>query len=103
MLKTQKISYLGPSIINPEYQASLVMADSVDSYESSPEQERISLEAAASFKGQVAVQKHSKEELIEAHFAKLQLLKNTKTAIKQLILPIAYSPSNSSLDTLQKV
>jgi len=85
------------------YQASLVMADPIDWYETSPEQERISHEAAASFKGKIAVQKHSKEELIKAHFAKLQLLKSAKPAAKQIVLPIAYSPSISSLDTLQKV
>ena len=103
MLAIQKMPYLGPSIVDSDSQAHLVMADPTDPYEISPEQERISHEAAASFEGQVAVQKHTKAELVKAHFAKLQLLKNAKPAAKQLILPIAYSPSDSSLDTLQKV
>jgi hypothetical protein len=101
--KSQKMPYLGPSIINSDYQRSAVMADQIDSYEPSPEQERASYEAAANFKGQVAVQKHSKEHLIKTHFSKLELLKNANPATKQLILPIAYSPSTSSLDSLRKV
>jgi len=36
--KSQKMPYLGPSIINSDYQRSAVMADQIDSYEPSPEQ-----------------------------------------------------------------
>jgi hypothetical protein len=65
------------------------MADSVDTYRISPEHEKASHEASTAFQGQIAVQKHSKEELLKTHFNNLELLKNSKIATKQLILPSA--------------
>jgi hypothetical protein len=79
------------------------MADSIDPYQISPEQERAFYEASSSCQGQIATQKHSKEGLLKTHFKNLELLKDPKTATKHLILSTAYSPSVSSLDTLQKV
>jgi hypothetical protein len=77
--------------------------DSVDTYEISPDQEKAFYQKSSAFQGQKAVQKHSKEELLKAHFRNLELLQSSKNATKQLVLLTAYSPSNSTLDTLQKV
>ncbi len=102
-LKIQKMPYITPSIVESAVQLSPAMPDSIDPYQISPEQERAFYEASSASKGQIAAQKHSKEELLKAHFQNLELLQNSKTATKHLILSTAYSPSVSSLGTLQKV
>ena len=79
------------------------MADSIDTYQISPEQEGSFYEASAAFQGQVIAQKHSREELLKIHLKNLKLLQTPKTATKQVILPTAYRPSVSPLNTLQKV
>lgn len=102
-MKIQKMPYINPSIVNPSVQVSPEMADSIDPYQISPEQERAFYEASSSRQGQITTQKHSKEELLKTHFKNLELLKDPKTATKHLILSTAYSPSVFSLDALQKV
>lgn len=79
------------------------MAKLVDTYETSPEKEKNLYLASATLQGRPAIQKHSKEELLKTHFKNLELSQSSKTTVKQLVLSNAYSPSLSSLDTLQKV
>jgi hypothetical protein len=103
VLKIQKMLYITPSIVNSDQQVSSAMTESIDTYRTPPDQEKAFYDASPAFQGRVSSQKHSKEELVKAHFKNLELLKNSKPATKELILPTAYSPSSASLSTLQKV
>jgi hypothetical protein len=103
VLKIQKMPCITPSIVNSDQQVSSAMTESIDTYQTSPDQEKAFYDASPALQGQVTSQKHSKEELVKAHFKNLELLQNSKPANKELILPTAYSPSSASLSTLQKV
>jgi hypothetical protein len=103
VLKIQKMPYITPVIVNSDPHVSSAMTESINTYRTSPDQEKALYAASTPFQGQAASQKYSKEELVKAHFKNLELLRNSKPAIKELILPTAYSPSSASLDTLQKV
>jgi hypothetical protein len=95
--------YITPSVVNSDQQVSSAMTESIDTYQTSLDQEKAFYDASPALQGQVTSQKHSKEELVKARFKNLELLKNSKPANKELILPTAYSPSSASLSTLQKV
>ena len=81
----------------------LVKAVENNSYELSPDQHRQIYEASSSGRGETAIQKHSKEELLAVHYNNIDLLKKNKPVIREFVLPIAYAPSTISLDELQKV
>jgi hypothetical protein len=98
-----KMPYINPSLVDSSVQVPFPMADSIDTYQISPEQERSFYEASSALKGQIIAQKRSREELLKVHSKNLKLLQNPKTTTKQLILPTAYRPSLSPLDALQKV
>ena len=100
VLKIQKMPYNTPSIVNSDQQVSSAMTELIDT---PPYQGQAFYDASPAFQGQVASQKHSKEELVKAHFKNHELLKNSKPANRKLILPTVYSPSSVSLSTIQKV
>ena len=102
-LKVQKMPYSTPSIVKSPDEVFPAMADSIDPCQISPEQERALFEASSASQGKLAIQKHSKEYLLETHLKNLELFHDSKPTTKYLILSTAYSPSVSSFDTLQKV
>lgn len=102
-LKVQKMPYITSSIVRSPDEVFPAMADSIDPYQISPEQERAFYEASSASQGQLAIQKHSKKYLLETHLKNLEQLHDPKPTTKHLILSTAYSLSVSSFDTLQKV
>ncbi len=102
-LKVQKMPYITPSIVKSPDEVFPAMADSIDPYQISPEQERAFYDASSASQGQLAIQKHSKKYLLETHLMNLELLQDSKHKTKHLILSTAYSPSVCSFNTLQKV
>lgn len=78
------------------------VADNIDSYELSPDQHKAVYEQSLEFEGQ-APPKEAKEDLVRTHNTNLELGKKAQNFGRRFTLPAAYSPSNASLDTLQKV
>lgn len=79
------------------------LEESVNTYELSPDQRRILYETSTTLHDHDSALDVSKEALLEEHSRNLKLLKSSKPLIKELVLPIAYSPSQTPLDSLQKV
>jgi hypothetical protein len=80
-LKVQKMPYITPSIVKSPDEVFPSMADSLDPYQVSPEQERTFYEASSANQGQLAIQTHSKEYLLETY------LKNPELHMIQSLQP----------------
>jgi hypothetical protein len=95
ILKVQKMPYITPSIVKSPNEVFPAMADSIDPYQISPQQDRDFYEASSASQGQLAIQKHSKEYLLETHLKDLELFHDSKPTTKHLTLSTAHSPSVS--------
>ncbi len=78
------------------------VVDAANSYELSPDQHKIIYEGSLALEGQTPPVQ-VKEDLLRIHARNLELSNKSKHSNRQFVLPAAYSPSISSLDTLQKV
>ncbi len=76
--------------------------NSLSSYELSPDEERVYYQKSQSLEGQ-DLPKKEKDDMLREHAANLDLLRLHRFPVKQFVLPAAYAPSISSLNTLQKV
>ncbi len=79
------------------------IAEVVNSYEATPDEERLRYELSTKLSEKDAVQKRSGEELAREHMRNLDLLSKNKPKVREFALLAAYAPSASSLDTLHKV
>jgi len=79
------------------------LEESVNSYELSPDQRRILYETSTTVHNHDSALSTSKEALLQEHSRNLKLLQSSRPSMKELVLPIAYSPSQSPLDSLHKV
>jgi hypothetical protein len=77
----------------------------VNTYEASPDAQRFVHQLSTNLQGQRPSGIHSKEDLLRRHNDNLSLREGSSAAkaAKQVVLPSAYSPSVSPLETLQKV
>ncbi|TVY62314.1 hypothetical protein LSUE1_G007932, partial [Lachnellula suecica] len=77
----------------------------INTYEASPDTQRFVHQLSANLQGQRPQQNHSKEDLILKHNGNLSLREAPSEVhpVKQVVLPTAYSPSTSPLDSLQKI
>jgi hypothetical protein len=76
-----------------------------NTYEASPDAQRFVQQLSTNLQGQRPSRLHLKEDLLRKHNENLNLREGSSTAkaAKQVVLPSAYSPSVSPLETLQKV
>ncbi|KAF4634476.1 hypothetical protein G7Y89_g3632 [Cudoniella acicularis] len=77
----------------------------VNSYEISPDKQQLTHKVSCSLSGETPSRKHTQEDLLRRHYQNIQHIQGCSqaSAVKQIVIPSAYSPSTVPLDQLRKI